>query len=439
MTCPKTVLVGIWCASFALSFACSSSNNDGDGKVPISPGAGAGASTGASAGASGAGTGAGGTTSSTRSAGGAAGSATAKGGSSGAASSSKGGSAGASSQNGQGATTNADACPGLPFEAADAGAEGGAVCAGVSLEAERLDVDMYVMMDRSVSMAEEVGNTGKIRWDFVREAVQSFVEAKDAANIGIGIQFFGQSGSRDDDLDCNVATYATPAVDIGPAAKVGPDLVAAISNMVPGGLTPTYPALEGAVTHAKQWSRAHPGRATVVVLVTDGYPTQCQDPVSVSAIASVAKQAAEEQPPVRTYVVGLAAVDNLDTIARAGGTRAAYPVTDNADFARSFVTTLLNISSDPLACEYEIPAPNDGDLTVDLNKVQMVYTPAVGAAEEIPHANSYSECNNPAGGWYYDDPTTPTKILACPCTCARLAAGKVEIRLGCYPRRPPLR
>jgi hypothetical protein len=177
----------------------------------------------------------------------------------------------------------------------------------------------------------------------------------------------------------------------------------------------------------------------VVVLVTDGYPTQCQDPVSVSAIAAVAKQAAEEQPPVRTYVVGLAAVDNLDTIARAGGTRSAYPVDDNADFARSFVSTLLNISSDPLACEYEIPAPNDGNLTVDLDKVQMVYTPAVGAPEEIPHANSYSECANPAGGWYYDDPTTPTKILACRCTCARLAAGKVEIRLGCYPRRPPLR
>ena len=100
---------------------------------------------------------------------------------------------------------------------------------------------------------------------------------------------------------------------------------------------------------------------------------------------------------------------------------------------------MLNISSDPLACEYEIPAPGDGNLTVDPSKVQMVYEPAVGAPEEIPWAQSYSECSNPAGGWYYDDPVAPKKIIACPCTCARLAAGKVEIRLGCYPRRVPLR
>jgi hypothetical protein len=356
----------------------------------------------------------------------------------GAGGSTKGPSAGGSSQGASG-PTSADECPGLPFEAADAGAEAGAVCAGVSLEAERLDVDMYVMMDRSVSMAEEVGNTGKIRWDLVREAVQSFIVAKDAANIGIGIQFFGQSGGREDDLDCNVGAYATAAVDIGPAAKVGPDLVAAIGNIVPGGLTPTYPALEGALTYGKRWARSHPGRATVVVLVTDGFPTQCQDPVSVSAIASVAKQAAEEQPRVRTYAVGLAAIENLDTIARSGGTRHAYAVEDNEDFTRSFVSTLLNISSDPLACEYEIPAPGDGNLTVDPNKVQVVYEPAVGSPEEVPRAQSYSECSNPAGGWYYDDPAAPKKIIACPCTCARLAAGKVEIRLGCYPRRVPLR
>jgi hypothetical protein len=63
---------------------------------------------------------------------------------------------------------------------------------------------------------------------------------------------------------------------------------------------------------------------------------------------------------VRTYAVGLAAVDNLDTIARAGGTRNAYTVDDSDDFTRSFVSALLNISSDPLACEYEIPTPNDG-------------------------------------------------------------------------------
>ena len=51
-------------------------------------------------------------------------------------------------------------------------------------QAERVDVDMYVMMDRSVSLAEKVGSTGKIRWAFVREAVQAFQEKRAAHFTG---------------------------------------------------------------------------------------------------------------------------------------------------------------------------------------------------------------------------------------------------------------
>jgi hypothetical protein len=341
---------------------------------------------------------------------------------------------------GGGVVTTADACPGLPFDSADAGGDASVACAGLSFEAERVDVDMYVMMDRSVSLAEQVGSTGKIRWDFVREAVRAFVTDPAAANIGVGIQFFGQSGSRDDGLDCDVSRYATPAVPIGLASTVGPDLVTAIDTMVPGGLTPTLPALQGAVAYGKEWARSHPGRATVVVLVTDGFPTQCQNPVSISEIADVARQAAETEPRVRTYAVGLAAaVSNLDEIARAGGTARAF-VVDEGDITRGFVGTLLNISMNSLGCEYEMPVPADSSLKLDPDKVQVVYTPAVGQAEEVPRARSLADCaNSAAGGWYYDDPTSPKKIIACPCTCSRFAAGKIEIRLGCYPRRVPLR
>jgi hypothetical protein len=325
------------------------------------------------------------------------------------------------------------ACSGLPFQATDAGVDGG-TCAGISLEAERVDVDMYIMMDRSVSMAEQVGTTGRIRWDFVRDAVRAFVQDPGAANIGVGIQFFGQSGSRDDALDCDVTRYSTPAVPIGLASTAGADVVAAVDGTLPGGLTPTFPALQGAVAYGQQWATGHPGRATVVVLVTDGFPTQCQNPVSVGDIADVAQQAAAASPPVRTYVVGLAAGYNLDTIARAGGTRQAFLI-DEGDITQSFVTTLLNISTNPLSCEYEIPTPSDPTQQLDFDKVQVVYTPAVGGAEEIPRAQNSGECSgSAAGGWYYDTPTNPSKILVCPCTCSRFAAGKVEVRLGCEPR-----
>jgi hypothetical protein len=38
------------------------------------------------------------------------------------------------------------------------------------------------------------------------------------------------------------------------------------------------------------------------------------------------------------------------------------------------------------------------------------------------------------GGWYYDDPANPTKIIMCPTTCAALqgdVGGKVEVIFGC--------
>jgi hypothetical protein len=131
-------------------------------------------------------------------------------------------------------------------------------------------------------------------------------------------------------------------------------------------------------------------------------------------------------------VLGLEATYNLNTLARAGGTSSAYLV-DQGDITQSFVTKLLNISANQLSCEYEIPVP-DPSLTLDLNRVQVVYTPAVGDAEEIPKAQGAGDCaTSVAGGWYYDTPTNPSKILVCPCTCARFAAGRVDVRLGCTP------
>jgi len=407
-------------ALFAWSFGCGSRDNNGSSLDQNTTGTGATSSAGS-----------GGSTSSSCGSTSSSGATTSSNGGTGSGSGGLSGTGGGPSGGGG---PSAAACSGLPFVSSDAGADASTSCAGVSLEAERVNVDMYIMMDRSVSMAETVGTTGKIRWDFVHDSVQAFVQDPKAATIGVGIQFFGQSGSRDDSIDCDVSRYSTPAVPIGPASTSGADVVSAIDATLPGGLTPTFPALEGAVAYGQTWATAHPGRATVVVLVTDGFPTQCQNPVSVSAIANVAQQAATGSPPVKTYVVGITAGYNLNTIARAGGTGSAFMI-DQGDITQSFVTTLLNISTNPLSCEYEIPAPTDPTLTLDFDKVQVVHTPAVGDAEEIPRAQSYADCaSSTNGGWYYDNPSSPSKILVCPCTCSQFGAGKVEVRLGCEPR-----
>jgi hypothetical protein len=132
-------------------------------------------------------------------------------------------------------------------------------------------------------------------------------------------------------------------------------------------------------------------------------------------------------------VVGLAAGFNLDAIAKAGGTTAAYLV-DESTIVLSFSHTLSNISDSRLSCSYDIPAPPDDSSVIDDDHVQLVYTPSVGDVEQVPRLESSDACGrNPNGGWFFDDPKQPSKISVCPCTCARFAAGRVDLKLGCEP------
>jgi hypothetical protein len=155
-----------------------------------------------------------------------------------------------------------------------------------------------------------------------------------------------------------------------------------MADMVPGGLTPEGPALAGAVEHAAAWAKENPGRVTAVVLVSDGYPTQCS-PETLSGLADIAEQAHKNEPYVRTYVIGLAAEFNLDAVALAGGTHSAFLV-DDGDVSASFASVLRNVTNSKLACEYALPPSNDPNKKLDFTKVQVTYTTGDGETEEIP-------------------------------------------------------
>lgn len=314
-----------------------------------------------------------------------------------------------------------------------AGGDSGESCRGVSTEAAAVPVDLFLMMDRSQSMGFEVEGSNQTRWEALRDAVQAFAENPDAGHIRAGIGFFSLSGGADDGQDCNADDYAEPVVPITELADGGADLVAAIEEITPSGLTPTVPALEGAISYARSWAQDNPERATMVVLVSDGFPTQCGH--GPDAIAAAAKEGFESDEEIRTFVIGVGDVArfNLDNYARSGGTGKAY-LTEADNVSDSFVEALNNISDSKLACQYAIPEPPSG-MKIDTEKVQVIYTPASGDPEEVPSVTSLAQCaQSENGGWYYDNPDMPTKITVCPCTCARFGAGQVDVRLGCRPR-----
>jgi hypothetical protein len=71
-------------------------------------------------------------------------------------------------------------------------------------------------------------------------------------------------------------------------------------------------------------------------------------------------------------------------------------------------------------------------MTLDLDRVNLNYTPGGGVTETLPRVADPAAC--PELGWTYDDPTAPTQLVLCPATCDLVRAdpaGNVEVAFGC--------
>jgi hypothetical protein len=80
------------------------------------------------------------------------------------------------------------------------------------------------------------------------------------------------------------------------------------------------------------------------------------------------------------------------------------------------------------ACEYELPESATQYLP---DHVNLEHT-REGQRTSVPRVEGAASCDLLNGGFYYDDPQSPTRLIACPSTCARiLQGGVIEIVLGC--------
>jgi hypothetical protein len=88
-------------------------------------------------------------------------------------------------------------------------------------------------------------------------------------------------------------------------------------------------------------------------------------------------------------------------------------------------------------CQWTLPPPPMGQ-QLDLTSVNVRYTSGSGFATPLGVVADAGMCSGVAHGWHYDNPTMPTKIIACPQTCSEVQAGgataKVEVLFGCKSR-----
>jgi von Willebrand factor type A domain len=322
--------------------------------------------------------------------------------------------------------------------AASAPISADAACASSVQKGEQQGLNAYIMLDYSGSMV------GK-KWTGVTDAINSFV-GQATSGISVGLQYFGLP-DPDGGVDiggitlnigdsCNPATYAQPAIEIAALPGVGSMITSSLaSHTTPDTSTPTPPALQGAIHHATDWSMAHPSDVTIVILATDGEPSECDDGSGTSLLAQVEKIAAAgvaQTPKILTFVIGVGTdTSNLNGIAQSGGTGNAFIVDTSQNVSQQFLDALNKIRGAALGCQYKIPLPSGGG-AVDFHEVNVQFTPSSGTPIVVPYVTDKSKCPSSGNAWYYDDPSNPTQILLCTTTCGTVSAGgEVDVLTGC--------
>ncbi|MBI5534068.1 MAG: VWA domain-containing protein [Deltaproteobacteria bacterium] len=376
-------------------------------------------------------------------------------------------------------------------------------CAAQSASGEVWPLDMYLMMDQSGSMQNPFGmSITKTKWQAVTEGLSTFFTNQPAnADLGVGIQFFplykqpwsafptcksdytgcdsshvcvgspdgksfycmnACSGPSDctggdecylidsannisictNDI-CDASAYGTPEVPIDMLANSKQAVLGAMNAHKPINLTPTAAAMEGAVQYTAAHASQHLDRKVIIVLATDGQPTDCpvdgQPLAGTNKAKQLAQQAAAANPSVKTFVIGVIdtgdfqGLNSCNSIAAAGGTGAALILKQNQPLAQQFSDALDKIKGSAVGCDFKVPSNDAGK--IDTTKVNVVYTVNGGAEQTVYAVNTVGDCDATDGGWYYDNPADPTSITLCPATCAQVQKSgqkvDVSIQMGC--------
>ncbi|MBI5535553.1 MAG: hypothetical protein HY898_22675 [Deltaproteobacteria bacterium] len=424
-------------------------------------------------------------------------------GTAGAGNSAQGGQAGNGGEGGSGAGTTGGSGGTIPYDAPimEIGPADGTgmdeACAAQSASGEVWPLDMYIMMDQSGSMTSTIDLAGKItKWKAVTDGLTAFFTQQPAtSDLGIGIQFFplpikpwdtvtkctssdptcptntlciqndigfycldtctdsaqcggGECFSPSSDGFCNndycdAAKYAIPEVAIGLISTTKAGVIAAMAAHGPLTMTPTVPALKGAVDYAAAYAPLHADRKTIVVFATDGMPTECpydgQPTTGLNMSKQIATNAAKGNPSIKTFVIGVVdpgdfvSTGNLNQLAAAGGTNKALIVKANQDMATQFATALEAIKGTAVGCEFKVPSNDAGK--IDKDKVNVTYIVNGGAEQTVYAVASAADCDATLGGWYYDNPADPASIILCAATCAEVQKPgqkvDVSIQMGC--------
>jgi hypothetical protein len=267
-----------------------------------------------------------------------------------------------------------------------------------------------------------------------------FTDTKGAAGTKMGLTIFPPDTGGGD--QCLPASYK-PIVPIALLPGNGTAIKDALLTRNTLGSTPMAGALQGGADAMKAFLATNPNEEGVLILVTDGDPGACTGD-TVSNVTSIAAAAAKGTPRIRTFVVGMdgATFANLDAIAKAGeGAPTAFNASGGGADAgvspqQQLLDALEKIRSGALGCEYLLPAIESSKGVLDPGSVDIDFTAGPNDPPvKFRRVDGPSKCGVTSGGFYYDDPVSPKRIILCPSSCEDVRKGtstaKVDVFLGC--------
>ncbi len=295
-------------------------------------------------------------------------------------------------------------------------------CAAELFPAKVVPVALYLLIDRSASMADD----GK--WTALVTGLTSFLESDDLAGLQVAVEFFPYAPSP-----CTASQYAVPEVDAAPlTAELAPadpqekKLIDALNAAMPTGVsTPMFAALTGAYDWAKAVAASGEAKP-VVALVTDAAPEGCGGETQ-SEFVALAAQALKEAGTA-TYALALPGVSGaeLDALASAGGTNKAL-VLNGGSIVSDMLAALGGLYASQIDCTFDIPKSS---MELDTKQVNL----CVNTQSEPTAAVQVTTSLDCGAGleWHYDDIGQPQQLVLCPAACASAqGAASVQIVVGC--------
>ncbi|APR99289.1 vWA domain-containing protein [Pajaroellobacter abortibovis] len=290
-------------------------------------------------------------------------------------------------------------------------------CISLTGKPEPIPINLVMAVDVSDSMFFQSGSSSNT-YDSISKVLEKFFSDPASKGFKVSLLLFPTGGNP-----CSESTYEQPTVSLTPLPST--NLASAIANEAKkqhnnGSCTPTAPVTVQAIQMVNS-IQARTSEKTFFVLVTDGEPAGCKGKTypeegstfnynTTDGVALLLRDGLKKG--VKTYVIGLGQVENIDRMASEGGTQNAFTVNVNnpEQAATDFANALAQIQQFAVKGEYVLPEPPPGKSFV-ADEINVRYTPSPKSGGK-PFYLCYSADLKVADDvWAFDNPDNPTKVL----------------------------